>query len=89
LIPISFFPEKNHFDVFCFQASHQALVHVRINFAHIKIGVMHFLNDILQLWSFDLVLSDMVLNDVFTGSEHDGIVSIEWRQVPSLATHKC
>ncbi len=44
--------------------------------------------DILQLWSFSPVHSDMVLNDVFTGREHAGIISIEWRQVPSLVTHK-
>ncbi len=70
-------------------------MHVGINFAHIKVKVMqHFLDEVLQLCSFSLVLSDMVLNFGMMRSLAEnmlaaGVVSIEWRQVPSLETHKC
>jgi hypothetical protein len=50
--------------------------------------MQHFLDEILQLCSSSLVLFDMVLNEAFTGRELAGVISIEWRQVPSLATHK-
>jgi hypothetical protein len=59
--------------------------------------MQHFLDEVLQLCSFSLVLSDMVLNFGMMRSLAEnmlaaGVVSIEWRQVPSrasLETHKC
>ena len=67
----------------------QALVRVGVNVIHNKVRMMqNFLDEILQFCCSSLVLFDMFLYDVFTGREHAGVLSIQWKQVPSLAAHE-